>query len=141
MTVESTTQVGPKPTPLRFADYLGGWVAIAFFPPGLESHPELARFEQLRGAFAAEGCVLLGATVDSWFDLHEMPAAFPIVADTEGLLARTFGALVDGERRSGTVLADPDGVVRWDDLGQGVSADRALAGLECLRREAERSAA
>jgi alkyl hydroperoxide reductase subunit AhpC len=139
MHVESTTQNGPAP--LHFADYVGAWVAIAFFPPGLASHPELARFEALRGAFAAEDCVLLGASADSWFDLHEMPAAFPIVADTDGLLARTFGALVDGERRCGTVLADADGVVRWDDLGEGVSADRALAGLERLRRDERRSAA
>jgi alkyl hydroperoxide reductase subunit AhpC len=141
MTVTSTTQDGPEPMALGFADYAGAWVAIAFFPPGLERHPELARFDELRGAFAEQGCVLLGASVDTWLDLHEMPASFPIVADTEGLLARTFGAQVDGERRFGTVLADPDGIVRWDDLGKGVSAARALAGLDRLRREAERPAA
>jgi alkyl hydroperoxide reductase subunit AhpC len=141
MTFETFTRDEPRPGRLRLADYLGGWAAVAFFPPGLAEHPELRRFEELRDDFADEDCLVLGVSIDSWFDLHETPVAFTIVADTEGTLARTFGAIVDGDLRSGTVLVDPDGVVVWDDLGDGVSADRALAGLRCVRDELERDAA
>ena len=61
--------------------------------------------------------------------------------------ARALDAPFPGFAQSAKVVghalapADPDGVVRWDDLGEGVSAARALAGLDCLRRDAERPAA
>jgi peroxiredoxin len=135
MNVESYIRDEPGPARLNLADFEGGWLAIAFFPPEMGSHPELARLEELRHAFAGEDCVLLGVSVDSWFGLHESPAAFPLVADTQGMLARSFGAIVDGDLRSGTVLIDPDGVVRYDDLGSGVSAERALAALRRIRAE------
>jgi alkyl hydroperoxide reductase subunit AhpC len=134
MTVESYIRDEPRPARLSLADFRGAWLAVAFFPPGMGSEPELVRLESLRHAFADEDCVLLGSSIDSWFDLHESPAAFPLVADTQGTLARSFGALIDGDPRFGTVLIDPDGVVRYDDLGAGVSADRALAALRELRR-------
>ena len=133
--VESYIRDEPRPARLSLAEFRGGWVAIAFLPPEMGSHPELERLEQLRHAFAEEDCVLLGSSIDSWFDLHESPAAFPLVADTQGILARSFGAIVDGDPRYGTVLIDPDGVVRYDDLGAGVSAQRALSALRRLRRD------
>ena len=121
------------PVRLRLEDYLGGWLAIAFFPPGMASHPELARFEQLRAEFADQDALLLGASIDSWFELRTAPASFPLVADTRGLLAAAHGALADGEPRFGTVLIDPSGRVRHSRLGDGPSATAALQALRGLR--------
>ena len=78
---------------------------------------------------------MLASSIDSWFELRETRVAFPVVADTDGTLANAFGAIVDGEPCFGTVLLDPDGVVRFSDLGRGVSAERTLAALRELRRQ------
>ena len=123
----------PAPVQLELSDYRGGWTLIAFFPPGMAAHPELAEFDRLRHAFAAENCLLLAVSIDSWWQLRETPAAFPLVADTHGLLAASFGALADGEPRFGTVLLDPDGVVVHEDLGRAPDARATLRALRALR--------
>jgi alkyl hydroperoxide reductase subunit AhpC len=133
MTLQAFIRDDPGPAELELADLAGGWVALAFLPPSLASSAELLRFEQLRGAFAEEDCLVVASSIDSWFELRETRVAFPVVADTDGMLALTFGAIVDGEPLFGTVLLDPDGVLRHSDLGQGVSADRTLAALRELR--------
>ena len=135
MTFEAYVKDEPGPMRLDFAALAGGWVALVFLPPSLASSAELDRFEALRTEFADEDCIVVASSIDSWFELRETRVAFPVVADTDGMLARAFGAIVDGEPFVGTVLLDPDGCPRFDDLGRGVSAERALDALRELRSE------
>jgi hypothetical protein len=60
-------------------------------------HPELAKYERFRGAVADEDCLVLAASIDPIWKLQGGPALFPLVADANGLLAASFGALADGE--------------------------------------------
>ena len=99
----------PFPVRLDLDDFRGGWTCLAFFPPGMTSHPELGSFERFRGAFADEDCLLLAASIDPLWLLRNGPASFPLVADTNGLLAVSYGALTDGEPRFGWLLIDPSG--------------------------------
>ncbi len=133
MVLETFIRDEPGPVHLRLADYLGGWLAITFFPRALASHPELARLEELRADFAERDCLLLAASIDSWPELRSAPAAFPLVADTRGQLAAAFGALADGEPRFGTILIDPVGNVRHSDLGGDPHAATALRALGALQ--------
>ena len=135
VSLEAFIRDEPGPARIELADLVGGWVALAFLPPSLASSAELLRFEELRASFGEEDCLVLASSIDSWFELRETRVAFPVVADTDGMLANAFGAIVDGEPCFGTVLLDPDGVVRFSDLGRGVSAERTLAALRELRRQ------
>jgi alkyl hydroperoxide reductase subunit AhpC len=141
MTVQAYIRDEPGPAKLDLAELAGGWVALAFLPPALASSRELLRFEALRAAFAEEDCLVVASSIDSWFELRETLVTFPVVADTDGVLARSFGAIVDGEPRFGTVLLDPDGIPRFDDLGEGASAERTLDALRRLRAAADDRAA
>jgi alkyl hydroperoxide reductase subunit AhpC len=123
----------PFPVRLDLDDFRGGWTCLAFFQPGMSSHPELASFERLRSAFAAEDCLLLAASIDPLWTLRDAPASFPLVADTNGLLAVSYGALAGGEPRFGWLLLDPSGRVRSGDLDQGPCAACALERLRALR--------
>jgi alkyl hydroperoxide reductase subunit AhpC len=141
MPVQAYIRDEPGPARLELAELAGGWVALVFLPPSLASSADLLRFEELRAAFAAEDCLVVASSIDSWFELRETRVAFPVVADTDGMLARSFGAIVDGEPRFGTVLLDPDGVPRYDDLGEGASAERALEAVRRLRESTDERAA
>jgi alkyl hydroperoxide reductase subunit AhpC len=141
MTVDAYIRDEPVPARLRIEDYQGGWVAIVFLPPAAAAQPELARFDELRRAFAASDGLVIASSIEPWSALRDAPVSFPLVADTQGIVARAFGALVDGEPAYGTVLVDPAGEIRYDDLGRAVSADRALAALRRLRAAALRAAA
>jgi alkyl hydroperoxide reductase subunit AhpC len=123
----------PFPARLELADFLGGWTCLIFFPPGMAGHPELAKYERFRSAFAGEDCLLLAASIDPLWKLDGAPASFPLVADTHGLLAVSFGALADGEPRFGWLLLDPAGSVRDGDLDEGPCAACSLDRLRALR--------
>jgi alkyl hydroperoxide reductase subunit AhpC len=118
---------------LDLDDFRGGWTCLVFFPPGMAGHPELEMYERFRRAFAYEDCLLLGASIDPLWKLRDAPAWFPLVADTNGLLAVSYGALADGEPRFGWLLIDPTGRVRDSDLEEGPCAACALDRLRALR--------
>src|SRR3954454_8862571 len=115
------------PVRLDLSDFSGGWTLIAFFPPGMADHPELAAFERLRRRFADADCLLVAASIDSWWQLRDARASFPLVADTHALLATAFGAYEQGDARFGWVLLDATGTVRERELAdEGPSATSAL---------------
>ena len=123
----------PFPARLELDDFRGGWTCLVFFPPGMASHAELGSFDRLRSAFADEDCLLLAASIDPLWTLRDAPASFPLVADTNGLLAVSYGALADDEPRFGWLLIDPLGHGRAGDLDQGPCAACALERLRALR--------
>jgi peroxiredoxin len=131
--LETVIRDEPGTVRLDLDDFRGGWTCLVFFPTGMAGHPELAKFERFRNAFAHEDCLLLAASIDPIWKLRNAPAAFPLVADTHGLLAVSFGALADGEPRFGWLLIDPSGRVRDGDLDEGPCAACALDRLRALR--------
>jgi alkyl hydroperoxide reductase subunit AhpC len=118
---------------LDLTDFEGGWTVVVFFPPGMAAHPQLAALERLRGRFADEDCLVVAASIDSWWQLRDARASFPLVADTHALLATALGAYDQGDARFGWVLLGPDGSVREHDLEHGPCARRALDALRALR--------
>src|SRR5207302_1852728 len=94
--------------------------------------PELAAFERLRRRFTDEDCLVVAASIDSWWQLRDAQASFPLVADTHALLATAFGAYDQGDARFGWVLLDPTGTVRESDLEDGPCATCALDALRTL---------
>ena len=133
MVLEAFVQDERAPVRLDLADFRGGWTLIAFFPPGMAGHPEPAVFERLRRRFADEDCLVVAASIDSWWQLRDARASFPLVADTHALLATAFGAYEQGEARFGWVLLDPLGEVRESNLDDGPCATCALDALRALR--------
>jgi len=121
--------------PVRFEldDLRGGWTLLAFFPPGMAADPELAAFERLRRRFVDEDCLVVAVSIDSWWQLREAEASFPLVADTDAFLATAFGAFDQGDAYFGWVLIDPSGRIRDRDFDHGPCASCALDALRALR--------
>ena len=133
MVLEAFIRDEHGPVRLDLTDFHGGWTLIVFFPPGMADHPELAAFERLRRHFTDEDCLVVAASIDSWWQLRDAQASFPLVADTHALLAMAFGAYDQGDARFGWVLLDPAGAVRESDLEDGPCAMCALEALRTLR--------
>jgi peroxiredoxin Q/BCP len=100
------------------ADFRGCNIVLFFYPaddtPGCTV--EGKEFRDLHDQFAAIDCVVLGVSVDSveshrkFADKHALP--FPLLSDSEGLMARTFGVLRDGVADRTTFVIDRDLRVR-----------------------------
>src|SRR5262249_32747868 len=133
MVMEAYIRDEHGPVRLDLSDFEGGWTRVALLPPGMASHPELAAFERLRRRFADEDCLVVAASIDSWWQLRDARASFPLVADTHALLASAFGAYEQGDARFGWVLLGPDGAIRESDLEHGPCARCALDALQALR--------
>jgi alkyl hydroperoxide reductase subunit AhpC len=133
MILDTVIRDEPRLVQLDLDDFRGGWTCLVFFPPGMARHPELVKYERFRSAFADEDCLVVAASIDPIWKLQGAPASFPLVADTNGLLAVSHGALMDGEPRFGWLLIDPSGRVRDGDLDQGPCAACALDRLRALR--------
>ncbi len=133
MLLETAIRDEPGPVWLELADYRGGWTLIAFFPPGMASHPELQAFERLRRHFADEDCLLLAASIDPWPRLRHAPVSFPLVSDRHAFLARELGAYEQGDARFGWILLDPTGAVRAAELDGEPCAACALGEVRELR--------
>jgi peroxiredoxin Q/BCP len=81
------------------ADYRGRWVVLYFYPrddtPGCTT--EACRFRDDHALLKQLGAEILGVSVDSrerhagFSRKHELP--FPLLADTDGAVARLYGAL------------------------------------------------
>jgi peroxiredoxin len=123
----------PGPVELDLDDFRGGWTLLAFFPPRMATHPELAALERLRARFADEDCLVVAASIDPWRRLREAPVSFPLVSDSYALLAQAFGAYGHGDAHFGWVLLDPRGVVRASDFETEPCAVCALDVLRDLR--------
>jgi thioredoxin-dependent peroxiredoxin len=104
--------------PVRLADFRGCHVVLYFYPaddtPGCTV--EGKEFRDLSEQFGRLDCVVIGVSVDSveshrkFADQHAL--AFPLLSDSDGTLARTFGVLRDGLADRTTFVLDRDLRVR-----------------------------
>jgi alkyl hydroperoxide reductase subunit AhpC len=110
---------------IELAHYRGGWIVLAF---GVRRH-DVLELSALEEAFAADGAVVLAASVDDFHEVASRYAAervrFPILADVP-------------EFRRLTAIVDPGGVVRH--LGLHRTARETLASLEALMLPLARAA-
>jgi len=100
--------------PERLGDYRGCPLVLYFYPaddtPGCTV--EGKEFRDLHEQFESLDCVVIGASVDSveshrkFAEKHALP--FPLLSDSDGALARTFGVLRDGRADRTTFVLDRD---------------------------------
>lgn len=130
----------------RLADWRGRWLVLYFYPkddtPGctVEAQGFRDRQHQLDDLKAGVVGVSLddGASHQAFADKHRL--SFPLLADTDGAVARRYGALSDfGIFRFAkryTFLIDPDGRVAKAYLKVDASrhVDEVIADLTSLRK-------
>ncbi len=103
-------------------DYRGKWLVLYFYPkddtPGCTT--EACSFRDGYLQIKTLGAQVLGVSVDdtmshkAFADAHALP--FPLLADTDGKVAASYGALNDFKlvkfAKRETFLIDPQGIVR-----------------------------
>jgi thioredoxin-dependent peroxiredoxin len=99
----------------RLADFRGCNVVLYFYPrdntPGCTV--EGNEFRELHQQFIAQDCAVVGVSTDSveshrdFAEKHGL--AFPLLADTNGELARAFGVLNGGRANRATFVLDREG--------------------------------
>jgi thioredoxin-dependent peroxiredoxin len=126
--------------PARLGDFRGCQVILYFYPaddtPGCTV--EGKEFRDLHEQFEALDCTVIGVSVDSveshrkFADKHALP--FPLLSDSEGTLARTFGVLRDGMADRSTFVLDRDLRIRrrWDQVKPRGHAQQVLEFVRAL---------
>lgn len=134
--------------PVRLSDYKGRWVVIFFYPRDFTfvCPTEIQGFAKLSKEFEKEKAAIIGGSTDSfwshkaWFegDARLKDVEFPVIADTSHEVAEAFGVLreKDGTALRGTVLIDPEGIVRHievNDVNVGRNVEETLRLLQAFR--------
>ncbi|HEV3113264.1 MAG TPA: peroxiredoxin [Candidatus Binataceae bacterium] len=126
--------------PVRLGDFRGCHVVLYFYPaddtPGCTV--EGKEFRDLHEQFEALDCTVIGVSVDSveshrkFADKHALP--FPLLSDSDGTLARTFGVLRDGAADRSTFVLDRDLRIRrrWDQVKPRGHAQQVLEFVRAL---------
>jgi len=135
---------------LKLSSYRGKYVVLFFYPLDFTfvCPSEIVAFDAAIEKFAERNAQVIGASVDShythlaWKNTPRKqggigPIRYPLVADLDKNIARSFGVLLDsGVALRGLFLIDRQGVVRHaliNDLPIGRSVDEALRVLDALR--------
>jgi peroxiredoxin 2/4 len=135
---------------LKLSSYRGKYVILFFYPLDFTfvCPTEIIAFDAAVEKFRQKGCEVLGASVDSQFSHWAWrntprnqggigPIRYPLVADLNKNIARSYGVLLDGGvALRGLFLIDKKGVVRHaviNDLPLGRSVDEALRMLDALK--------
>ena len=128
-------------------EFRGQWLVVFFYrkadtPPAAA---QVAGYRDAMDAFDALGARVVGVSTDdaarqgAFARRHRV--GFPLLADTEGEMARRYGSLVDFRviriARRNTFVIDPDGKVARAYLGVDPPSDPSRV-LEELRRLAGR---
>lgn len=125
----------------RLSDYAGRWLVLYFYPrddtPGCTR--EACAFRDGLTKLEAAGAAVVGISVDSqdshrrFAEKYRLP--FALLADTDGNVARNYGALMDWKifrmSKRITFLVSPDGKVRqvYQQVDPDRHADEILAEL------------
>ncbi len=119
-------------------EFRGKVVVLYFYPkdatPGCTR--EACAFRDAWARLEQAGVQVLGVSTDdvashrAFADEHELP--FPLLADTDGTVARAYGVPIRmGMAARTTYLIDGNGVIRrvWEDVDPAVHVDEVLAAI------------
>jgi peroxiredoxin (alkyl hydroperoxide reductase subunit C) len=109
---------------ISLEDFKGRWVTLFFYPLDFTfvCPTEILQLHQLHSKFDAEGCAVLGCSVDSvhshrrWVkDDLGGELSFPLLGDTTHALAKDYGVLIPdkGVATRGTFIIDPEGRIQY----------------------------
>jgi peroxiredoxin 2/4 len=135
---------------LKLSSYRGKYVVLFFYPLDFTfvCPSEIIAFDAALAKFEKKNAQVIGVSVDShfthlaWKDKPRNqggigPIKYPLVADLDKSIARSFGVLLEGGvALRGLFLIDQQGVVRHaliNDLPLGRSVDEALRVLDALQ--------
>jgi len=135
---------------LSLASYRDRYVILFFYPLDFTfvCPSEIIAFDKALAKFKEKNAEVIGVSVDSKFTHFAWrntprdrggigPIGYPLVADLDKNISRTFGVLTDeGVALRGLFLIDRDGVVRHElinDLSLGRNVDEALRILDALQ--------
>ena len=127
-------------------DYKGTWVVLFFYPLDFTfiCPTEIEGFSKHEKKFKELNTVVFGASTDSehshkaWFQRDLPNVKFPILADTNHSVSRSYGVLKEdqGIAYRGTFIIDPEGTLRYQvisDLSVGRSVEETLRVVQALQ--------
>lgn len=135
---------------INLSDYKGKWVYLFFYPLDFTfvCPTEIIAISDAAPKFEKLGTQILGCSIDSkfvhlrWIETARKDGGlgginFPLIADVNKEVARSFGVLNDeGVSLRGSFIIDPKGVVRQatiNDLPVGRSVSEALRLIEAFQ--------
>ena len=138
----SPAAVDQDGTPLSLADLYAHGPVLVYFYPKADTPGCTAQACSLRDSFtelSREGLQVVGVSLDksasqrAFKDKYKLP--FPLIADTEGVVAKAFEVPTLGGFAKRQAFLIKDGVVAWADLSASTSKQaedvrKALAGLK-----------
>ncbi|MFB2978825.1 peroxiredoxin [Microseira sp. BLCC-F43] len=108
---------------VSLSDYRGKWVVLYFYPKDFTSGCtlEARRFQQDLPKYLAKGVQILGVSADS-VDSHaefcdSEGLKFPLLADTDGKVSKTYGSWLGFFSLRHTFIIDPQGIIREEFTG------------------------
>lgn len=125
---------------VSLSDYLGKWVVLYFYPKDFTSGCtiEARRFQQDLPEYQKRNTQILGVSADD-VDSHAQfcdseGLKFPLLADTDGQVSKTYGSWLGIVSLRHTFLIDPEGNIRKIFLGvnPSVHSQEVLASLDEL---------
>ncbi len=128
---------------ISLQDYRGQWVVLYFYPQDFTSGCtlEARRFQQDLPEYQSRNAQILGVSVDD-VDSHaefcdSEGLKFPLLADIDGNLSKTYGSWLSGMSLRHTYLIDPEGILRASFLGvrPSIHSQEVLARLDELTEE------
>ncbi|WP_443029060.1 peroxiredoxin [Spirulina sp. CS-785/01] len=126
---------------ISLTDYRGQWVVLYFYPQDFTAGCtlEAKRFQQDLPKYTARNTQILGVSaddVDSHKDFCDSEGLkFPLLADVDGTVSKTYGSWMGYSSLRHTYLIDPEGILREIYLGvrPGIHSTEVLARLEELQ--------
>jgi peroxiredoxin Q/BCP len=129
---------------VSLADYLGKWVVVYFYPKDFTAGCtlEARRFQQDLPKYLERNTQILGISADD-IDSHaefcdSEGLRFPLLADVDGTVSKTYGSWLGYVSLRHTYLIDPDGMMRARFLGVNPASHstEVLAKLDELQSSA-----